>query len=223
MGFNVAIDGPAGAGNSTVAKAAAAELSFVYVDTGAMYRAIGLYFLTHSIDLEDEEACIAALPEIQVTICYIDGGQHIFLNEEDVTRLIRTPEVSHAASKTSAYAGVRAKLLDLQRDMAEKNDVIMDGRDIGTAILPNAELKIYLTASVGERARRRYEEMLERGEDADITEIRREIEERDYRDSHREVSPLRKAEDAVEIDSSDMSAGEVAGKIIDLVKERKNA
>ena len=223
MSFNIAIDGPAGAGKSTAAKLAAKALDFIYVDTGAMYRTIALYLLRSGTDIEDETALQAALEDIDVRISYEQGVQHMILNGEDVSGLIRTPEVSDMASRSSARPAVRRKLLDLQRQLAASEDVLMDGRDIGTAILPNADLKIFLTASVAERARRRFLEMKEKGEACSEEEIRREIEERDYRDMHREISPLVQAEDAVLLDTSDMSLEQVVEKITALAKERLHA
>ena len=221
MGFKVAIDGPAGAGKSTVAKAAAEAFSFIYVDTGAMYRAIGLYLLRQGTDLMDEEAVAEKLPEIDVTIAYEDGTQQVFLNGENVSALIRTQEVGDAASKTSAYREVRAKLLSLQRGLAEKADVLMDGRDIGTEVLPDAELKIYLTADTRVRAERRYHELTGRGQECSLDEIEEEIKERDYRDMHREVAPLRKAEDAVVLDTSFLDIRESVEAVAALIRERK--
>ena len=223
MSFNIAIDGPAGAGKSTAAKLAAKELGFIYVDTGAMYRTIALYLLRSGTDIEEESALQAALEDIDVRISYEQGVQHMILNGEDVSGLIRTPEVSDMASRSSARPAVRKKLLDLQRQLAAREDVLMDGRDIGTAILPNADLKIFLTASVAERARRRFLEMKEKGEECSEEEIRREIEERDYRDMHREISPLVQAEDAVLLDTSDMTLEQVVEKITALAKEKMHA
>ena len=220
MSFNIAIDGPAGAGKSTAAKSAAKELGFIYVDTGAMYRTIALYLLRNDVPIDDENALRKALDDIDVSISYEDGVQHMFLNKEDVSGLIRTPEVSDMASRSSAYPAVRKKLLDLQRGLAAREDVLMDGRDIGTAILPDADLKIFLTASVQERARRRYNEMVAKGETCSLEQIRQEIEERDYRDSHRETSPLRQAEDAVLLDTSDMNLEQVVQRIVSLAEER---
>ncbi len=223
MSFNIAIDGPAGAGKSTAAKLAAKELGFIYVDTGAMYRTIALYLLRSGTDIEEEAALQAALEDIDVRISYEQGVQHMILNGEDVSGLIRTPEVSDMASRSSARPAVRKKLLDLQRQLAAREDVLMDGRDIGTAILPDADLKIFLTASVSERARRRFLEMKEKGEECSEEEIRREIEERDYRDMHREISPLVQAEDAVLLDTSDMTLEQVVEKITALAKEKMHA
>ena len=223
MSFNIAIDGPAGAGKSTAAKLAAKELGFIYVDTGAMYRTIALYLLRSGTDIEEETALQAALEDIDVRISYEQGVQHMILNGEDVSGLIRTPEVSDMASRSSARPAVRKKLLDLQRQLAAREDVLMDGRDIGTAILPKADLKIFLTASVAERARRRFLEMKEKGEECSEEEIRREIEERDYRDMHREISPLVQAEDAVLLDTSDMTLEQVVERITALAKEKMHA
>ena len=218
MGFNIAIDGPAGAGKSTIAKLAAKELGFIYIDTGAMYRTIALYLLREHVDCEDEQALSEALRSIEVEISYTDGVQQLILNGENVTDLIRTEEVSQMASVSSAKPQVRQKLLQLQRTAAEKYDVIMDGRDIGTVILPDAQLKIYLTASIEERARRRYMEMQEKGIECDLHEIESDIAERDERDMNREVSPLKQAEDAVLIDSSHMTITDVCEKICELAR-----
>ena len=218
MGFNIAIDGPAGAGKSTIAKLAAKELGFIYIDTGAMYRTIALYLIREHVDCEDEQALSDALRSIDVEISYTDGVQQLILNGENVTDLIRTEEVSQMASVSSAKPQVRQKLLQLQRTAAEKYDVIMDGRDIGTVILPDAQLKIYLTASIEERARRRYMEMQEKGIECDLHEIEADIAERDERDMNREVSPLKQAEDAVLIDSSHMTITDVCEKICKLAR-----
>ena len=218
MSFNIAIDGPAGAGKSSAAKRAAKELGFIYVDTGAMYRTIALYLLQNSVDIEDEDALKAALDRIDVRIAYEDDVQHMYLNGEDVSDLIRTPEVSDQASKSSARPAVRKKLLDLQRELAASSDVLMDGRDIGT---PDADLKIYLTASVQERAKRRYEELTGKGVPCEPDEIRKEIEERDSRDMNREISPLVKAPDAVLLDTSDMNLDEVVQAIVDLAGAKR--
>ena len=220
MSFNIAIDGPAGAGKSTIARLAADRLHFIYVDTGAMYRAIALCLLREGVDPENEEALNQALDKMQIDIAYEGDEQQILLNGENVNGLIRTEEVSHMASVSSARPQVRAKLLALQRDLAQKNDVIMDGRDIGTQILPDARLKIYLTASVKARARRRYLENQEKGIGGSLEEIEADIRERDERDMNREVSPLKQAEDAVLVDSSDMTIPEVTERIITLARER---
>lgn len=220
MGFNIAIDGPAGAGKSTIAKRVAHELGFIYVDTGAMYRAIALYFLENQIDASEEEAVREAVSKIRVSITYENGEQQILLNGENVTSSIRREEVGNMASVTSAYPAVRKKLLSLQQELAASADVIMDGRDIGTCVLPKAPLKIYLTASVKTRAKRRFEELTEKGIACNIEEICKDIEERDYRDMHREVSPLCQAEDAVLVDSSDMTIREVTDTITGYARER---
>ena len=219
--MNIAIDGPAGAGKSTIAKLAAKGLGFLYVDTGAMYRAIGLYLLENEVDYNEESRLLEALDKINIEIKYVDGAQRVILNDRDVSEAIRREEVGQAASTTSALKPVRAKLLDLQRDIAAKNDVIMDGRDIGTNILPNAELKIYLTASVEVRAQRRYKELVEKGETPDFEEVKKGIEQRDYQDMNRDIAPLRQAEDAVLVDTSEMTIDEVVARINELAEERR--
>ena len=219
--MNIAIDGPAGAGKSTIAKLAAKGLGFLYVDTGAMYRAIGLYLLENEVDYNEESQLLEALDKINIEIKYVDGVQRVILNDRDVSEAIRREEVGQAASTTSALKPVRAKLLDLQRDIAAKNDVIMDGRDIGTNILPNAELKIYLTASVEVRAQRRYKELVEKGETPDFEEVKKGIEQRDYQDMNRDIALLRQAEDAVLVDTSDMTIDEVVARITELAEERR--
>ena len=214
MAMNVAIDGPAGAGKSTIAKSIAAKMGYVYVDTGAMYRAMALYFLRAGIASNDEEKISSVVDDISVSIKYEDGAQHVILNGEDVTGLIRTEEVGNMASASSVYAPVRSKLVALQQELAKTTDVIMDGRDIGTVVLPNADVKIFLTASVECRAKRRFDELVAKGMEADFDKIAKDIEERDYRDSHREISPLKQAEDAILVDSSDMTIDEVVNTII---------
>ena len=218
MGYNIAIDGPAGAGKSTIAKLVAKELSFIYVDTGAMYRGMAYACLKAGVDVEDEEAVSKKCQESTIEICYEEGEQIVLLNGENVNGYIRIPEVSAATSKIAVYSGVRARLLDLQKDLAKKQDVVMDGRDIGTIVLPQADLKIFLTASSAERARRRTKELLEKGQEADFEQIKKEIEERDQRDSNRKVSPLKQAEDAIFLDSSDLTIMEVVEKILSLKK-----
>ena len=213
MGYNIAIDGPAGAGKSTIAKKVAKDLGFVYVDTGAMYRALAVHFINRGIDAKDKELVVEAVKEAEVSIKYIDGVQHVYLNGEDITGKLRTEEVGIMASMTSAIPEVRARLLELQRGLASSEDVIMDGRDIGTNILPNAELKIYLTASVDTRAMRRYKELTEKGEDCDLEVIKKDIEDRDYRDMTRKTAPLKQAGDAHLVDSSYMNIEEVVEKI----------
>ena len=213
MGYNVAIDGPAGAGKSTIAKLVAKEKGYIYVDTGAMYRALAIHFLKKGIAPENTEDVIEACSDADVSIRYEDGAQQVYLNGENVTGMLRTEEVGNMASKTSAVPEVREKLLELQRTLAKENDVIMDGRDIGTNILPDADVKIYLTASVGTRARRRYDELKEKGEDCDLDQIAQDIKERDDRDMNRETAPLKKAEDAILVDSSYMTIPEVVSEI----------
>ena len=212
--YSIAIDGPAGAGKSTIAKTIAKKLEFIYVDTGAMYRAMALYFIRHEIDPKDEEAINKACPDIHVSINYEDGVQQVLLNGENVNGLIRTEEVGNMASKTSAYKMVRATLLDLQRDLAKTANILMDGRDIGTNVLPNADLKIYLTASSKVRAERRYKELVEKGVEADFYKIEEDIIIRDRQDMEREIAPLKQAEDAVLVDSSDMTIEEVVDAIV---------
>ncbi|MCQ2492619.1 MAG: (d)CMP kinase [Lachnospiraceae bacterium] len=211
--YSIAIDGPAGAGKSTIAKRIAKELNFIYVDTGAMYRSIALYFLRKGTDPADVEAIAAECPNIKVTLAYEDGAQQVLLNGENVTGFIRNEEVGNMASKTSAIPAVRAALLDLQRDMAKTADILMDGRDIGTNVLPNADLKIYLTASSAVRAKRRYDELVAKGETCDINKIEEDIITRDKQDMSREIAPLKQAEDAVLVDSSDMNIDEVVEAI----------
>ena len=213
MGYNIAIDGPAGAGKSTIARLLAKRMGYVYVDTGAMYRALALYFLEQGIRPEDREAVVDACRKAEVAISYENGVQQIYLNRRNVTSQIREEAVGNMASVTSAIPEVRARLLDLQRQLAKEQDVVMDGRDIGTYVLPEAQVKVYLTASVETRADRRYKELTEKGVSCDYEEIARDIQERDERDMNREVAPLRQAEDAVLVDSSDMTIEEVVEKI----------
>ena len=218
--FAVAIDGPAGAGKSSVAKAAAKELGFVYVDTGAIYRTIALYVLRQGVAPQDAAGVEGLLPQIEIGMEYTDQGQKMILNGEDVTGLIRTPEVSMATSTCSAIPAVRAFLLQLQRDLAEKNNVLMDGRDIGTVVLPHAQLKVFLTASPQERARRRVLQLEESGRKADYEAILRDIQQRDYQDSHRETAPLRPAEDSVLVDTSGVTFEESVRRLVELVRDR---
>ena len=220
MGFNIAIDGPAGAGKSTIAKLAASELSYIYVDTGAMYRAIGLYVYRKHVPEEDTNAIGETAKETEVSIRYIDGERHVYLNGEDVSEEIRKEHIGHMASVVGAVPAVREHLLSLQRQIAQENDIIMDGRDIGTCVLPEADVKIYLTASAQERARRRYKEQTERGLICDMKEIERDIIARDEQDMNREVAPLRQAEDAVLVDSSDMNIDQVVDEIIRIYQEK---
>lgn len=221
MSMNIAIDGPAGAGKSTIAKRLAKKLGFIYVDTGAMYRAMAYYFLQHNIDAKDENAIAAACPDVDVTITYANGEQQVLLNGENVNGVIRNEKVGNMASSTSVYPVVRKKLVELQRQLAKSADVIMDGRDIGTCVLLDAQVKIYLTASSATRAKRRYDELTEKGVSCDLAEIEKDIIDRDYRDMHRETSPLRQAEDAVLVDSSEMNIDEVVDAIYQVYSEAR--
>lgn len=221
MSFNIAIDGPAGAGKSTIAKITAKALGFIYVDTGAMYRAIALKMLRLQVDITDERAVKNTLEHLHVAIRYEDQAQQVYLDGENVSDMIRQEAVGNMASRCAAIPAVRQKLLNLQRDLAASDDVIMDGRDIGTCVLPDADLKIYLTADAGVRARRRCLELQEKGQMVDEAQIKKDIEQRDYQDMHREIAPLAKALDAVEIDSSYMTIDEVSAKIMSLYEERK--
>ena len=218
---SIAIDGPSGAGKSTLAKALAARLGFLYVDTGAIYRTVGLYVDRQGGDCGDPQQVLPRLPELQLSLTYgADGLQHMLLAGEDVTQAIRENQVSRYASQVSAYPAVRAFLLEMQRNLARTHDVIMDGRDIGTVVLPQADLKIFLTASVEERARRRCRELQARGAQVDLATIQAEIAQRDYADSHRSAAPLRKAADAVVVDTSQMDREESLAALITLAKER---
>lgn len=216
MGYSVAIDGPAGAGKSTIAKKVAKQLGFIYVDTGAMYRAMALHMLRNGIPAEDSTAISSACESADITIEHRNGEQVVLLNGENVNGLIRTEEVGNMASASSVNADVRKKLVSLQQKLAKTADVIMDGRDIGTVVLPDADVKVYLTASSKVRAKRRYDELVQKGESCDLDTIEQDIIERDNRDMHREISPLRQAEDAILVDSSDMTIDEVVDKIISL-------
>lgn len=218
MKYNVAIDGPAGAGKSTIAKMVAKKLGFIYVDTGAMFRAIALYLLRNNIKEEETEKISSSVEEIQVTIAYENGEQQVILNNENVSSFIRTEEVGKMASVAAKNKDVRQKLLELQRSLAQTENVIMDGRDIGTHVLPNAEVKIYLTASSKERARRRHLELTEKGISCDIDTIEKDIIARDEQDMNRAIAPLKKAEDAILLDSSDMTIEEVVEKIMNIIK-----
>lgn len=219
MSINVALDGPSGAGKSTIAKMAAAKLKFVYVDTGAMYRTIAYYVLKNGIAPDDEAAVSSALEDITIELKN-EGTQQVFLNGENVSDLIRTPEISMGASKVSAIPQVRAFLLDLQKDIAKANDIIMDGRDIGTVVLPDAQVKIFLTASAEERANRRFKELKEKGDPSTYEEVLADINQRDYNDTHREIAPLKQAEDAVLVDSSALTLEETADEITRIISEK---
>lgn len=218
MGYNVAIDGPAGAGKSTIAKLVAKEKGYIYVDTGAMYRGLAIHFLDKGIQPQETEKVIEACEDAEVTIAYEDAVQHVYLNGRDISSRLRNEEVGNMASVTSAIPEVRKKLLELQQNLAKTQNVIMDGRDIGTCVLPHADVKVYLTASVETRAKRRYQELREKGEDCKLEEIAHDIEERDHRDMTRESAPLKQAEDAVLVDSSDMTIAEVVKTIVDLCR-----
>ncbi len=221
MSFNVAIDGPAGAGKSTVAKAVAKEQGFIYVDTGAMYRAMALYFIRLGISSNDEASICARLDEIEISLAHEDGVQQVFLNGENVSGLIRTEEVGMATSTISKYKLVREKMVALQQEIARVTDVVMDGRDIAMWVLPNADVKIYLTASSIERARRRHKELVEKGSTKTLEEIEQDIIARDYQDMHRENSPLVQAPDATYLDTSDMTQAEVVDAIMKMINEKR--
>lgn len=220
MGYSIAIDGPAGAGKSTVAKMISKELNFIYVDTGAMYRAMALYMIDNNIDSADEEKINEACKKVNIVIEYVNGEQQVILNGSNVTSLLRQEKVGEMASKCSTYYNVRIKLVELQRELAKKADVVMDGRDIGTYVLPNADLKIYLTADPYVRAKRRADELVAKGEKCSIDEIAKTIIERDERDKTREFAPLKKADDAVEVNTDKMNAEEVKADIINKFKEK---
>lgn len=221
MACSIAIDGPAGAGKSTIAQALAKRLGFIYVDTGAMYRTMALYLLRKGISTQDIPAMEQACQDVEISIAYEEGTQQVYLNGENVSSLIRSEEVGNMASVSAVNGKVREKLVELQRQLAARENVVMDGRDIGTCVLPQADVKIYLTASVHTRAMRRYKEYLEKGQEADLQQIEQDIEKRDYQDMHREISPLKQAEDAVLLDSSDMGIEEVIDAMISLYEQKK--
>ena len=218
MSHNVAIDGPAGAGKSTIAKRIARRLGYIYVDTGAMYRAMAYYLIQNQVDAADQEAIAAACQHADISICYQDGEQVVLLNGENVNAYLRTEAVGNMASVSSVVPEVRKKMVELQQKLARETDVVMDGRDIGTVVLPDADVKVYLTASVETRAKRRFLELQEKGEPADLAKIAADIEDRDYRDMHRDISPLRQAEDATLVDSSDMTIDQVVERILELCR-----
>lgn len=218
MGYNVAIDGPAGAGKSTIAKLVAEKKGYIYVDTGAMYRGLAIHFLDRGIKAEETEKVVEACKDAEVRICYEDGMQQVYLNGANITGRLRDEAVGRMTSKCSVIPEVREKLLELQRELARAQDVIMDGRDIGTCVLPGADVKVYLTASVETRAKRRYDELTAKGETCDFDEIARDIKERDERDMNRAAAPLKQAKDAVLVDSSDMTIEEVVDTIVGLCK-----
>ena len=221
--ISVAIDGPAGAGKSTIARAAAARFGFLYVDTGALYRTIALSVLRQKVDPSDEEGVKAALPQTKVELGFVDGEQRVYLNGEDVSEEIRTPEISMNASKVSAIPAVRAFLLGLQQELARTHDVLMDGRDIGTVVLPNATVKVFLTASAAVRAKRRVDQLAEKGMTVDYEQTLREIEERDENDRNRAIAPLKQAPDAVLLDTSEMTLEESIDALCALVKREVHA
>ena len=222
MGMNIAIDGPAGAGKSTIAKRLAKELGFIYIDTGAMYRAMGYYFaVKKGIDLDNVDEVAAACPEVEVTIAYQNGEQQVFVNGENLSGIIRTEQAGEMASKVSVHPVVRTKLVESQQKLAQNADVIMDGRDIGTVVLPNAQVKIFLTASSMTRAKRRYDELTAKGMTCDLAEIEKDIIERDYRDMNRETSPLKQAEDAVLVDTSELDIDGVVSVIREIYESKK--
>lgn len=218
--INIAIDGPAGAGKSTIAKTVSKELGYIYVDTGALYRTVGLNALRKGVDTKDAEGVIATLEGLEVSLRFVDNEQRVFLGEEDVSSAIRQNEVSMAASNVSAIPKVREFLFDLQRDIARKNNCLMDGRDIGTVVLPDAQIKLFLTASAEARADRRYKELIEKGQTVDYDVILQEIKDRDYQDSHREIAPLKQADDAVLVDSTEMNLQETINYMLGIIKER---
>lgn len=215
--INIAIDGPAGAGKSTIAKMVSAEMGYIYVDTGAMYRAVALYLTENNIPDEDIEKHIG---NVDVSLKFIDGVQRVYLDDRDVSDIIRTPEISMAASRTSAIPAVRARLFDLQQKLARENNIIMDGRDIGTVVLPNADVKIFLTASAEERANRRFKELAEKPDCPSYEEILKDIIQRDYNDMNRETAPLKQAEDAVLVDTTELTLEQSAARITEIIKER---
>ena len=223
MSINIAIDGPAGAGKSTIAKAAAKKFGFIYVDTGALYRSIAYYAISHGADTQNAEQVVAMLNDIIPELKYIDGVQHVFVNSEDVSDKIRTPEVSMGASNVSAIPAVRDFLFELQRKIARENNVVMDGRDIGTVVLPDAELKIYLTASAEERARRRHVELIEKGENVSFEEVLADVNQRDYNDMNREIAPLKQADDAVLCDTTEVDLQGAIDMLCGIIEEKAGA
>lgn len=222
MAYSIAIDGPAGAGKSTIAKKVSRELGFTYIDTGAMFRAMAIYFVDNGIDNKDADMIGEACKSVTIELAYEDGAQQVILNGTNVTSRLRDEAVGNMASAVAVYPAVRSKLLELQRNIAEKMDVVMDGRDIGTCVLPDATCKIYLTASVETRAKRRYLELKEKGENPDLSKIEKDIEARDYQDMNRETAPLKQAEDAIWVDSSDMTIEDVCAAIISAYKSKLN-
>ena len=219
---NIALDGPSGVGKSTIAKAVARELGYTYIDTGALYRALGVYCADRGLAAEDEAGIAAAMDGAEIAIDYIGGEQHVLVNGNDITSRLRTEEISRMASVISQYRAVRAKLLDIQRELAATRDAVMDGRDIGTVILPDAQLKVFMTARPEVQAQRRYDQLKAQGrlDGADFETILADIRERDWRDSHRENAPLVRAQDAVELDTSDLTVEEVKARVLELLRER---
>lgn len=222
MAINVAIDGPAGAGKSTIARRAAASLGFIYVDTGALYRTVGLYSIRKGYDTKDAEKVNSTLPDIDIKLGFSGTEQRVFLNGEDVSEAIRTPEASMGASNVSAIPQVREFLFDLQKDIAKKNDCLMDGRDIGTVVLPDAQVKIFLTASPETRAKRRYKELVEKGSDVKFEDVLDDLIKRDYQDTHREIAPLKAADDAVLLDTSELDFEGSLNAVLDIIKGKIN-
>lgn len=220
MGINVALDGPSGAGKSTIAKMLAKKLMYVYVDTGALYRSVAYYVISKGADPKNEQEVVPLLSEINVKLTYSDGAQHVMLNDEDVSDKIRTPEISMGASSVSAISSVREFLFSLQQNIAKENNIIMDGRDIGTVVLPNADVKIFLTATAEERANRRYKELSEKGDSSTYDEVLKDIIQRDYNDTHRDIAPLKKADDAVEVDSTNLTLDEAVDEIYRIITEK---
>lgn len=223
MSINIAIDGPAGAGKSTIAKAAAKAFGFIYVDTGALYRAVAYYVLSHGKDVRNAETVENLLHDIVPELKYIDGEQRVFLNGEDVSDKIRTPEVSMGASAVSVIPRVRDFLFNLQKQIAAENNVVMDGRDIGTVVLPNADVKIFLTASAEERARRRHKELTEKGEQVSFEEVLADVNKRDYNDTHRDIAPLKQAEDAVLCDTTNVDLQGAIDMLVNIINEKLSA
>ena len=222
MNYAIAIDGPAGAGKSTIAKILAKELELIYVDTGALYRTIGYYVTRQGIDIADTDAVVAALDGLKVELKYVDGVQRVFANGEDVSDLIRTPAMSMAASAVSAIPAVRTYLLDTQRGLAATHSVVMDGRDIGTVILPDAKIKIFLTASAESRAKRRFDELQAKGDPATYEEVLADMIKRDYDDSHRAIAPLKQAEDAIPVDTSGETLEQSVARMKEIVYNKLN-
>lgn len=220
MSINIAIDGPSGAGKSTMAKAIAAKMGYVYVNTGELYRAVALYMLRNNADIQNDDEVIGRLPEVNIRLEFKDGDQQVLLGGEEVTQLLHTPEVSMGASRVSAIPAVRSFLFDLQKELASRNNAVMDGRDIGTVVLPNADVKIFLTASAEQRAMRRYKELSEKGDPSTYEEVLEDMRKRDYNDSHRETAPLKKADDAIELDTTELDLEQSVQAIFDVISSK---